>query len=57
MSRENVNLPEVELIQGEVDFPEMIKADFRKAMTIMGLAIIATAIFTVAMWALVHFLR
>ncbi|MHA1740216.1 MAG: hypothetical protein ACTSXA_15740 [Candidatus Heimdallarchaeota archaeon] len=56
MSRENVKLPEAELIQGEVDFPEMIKADFRKAMTIMGLATIATAIFTVALWALVYFL-
>ncbi|MHA1243883.1 MAG: hypothetical protein ACTSP7_04825 [Candidatus Heimdallarchaeota archaeon] len=54
MSRENVKLPEAELIQGEVDFPGMIKADFRKAMTIMGLATIATAIFTVALWALVY---
>ena len=56
MSRENIKLPEVELIQGEVDFPEMIKADFKKALLIMGLSTIATAIFTVAMWALVHFL-
>jgi hypothetical protein len=57
MSRENIKLPEAELIAGEVDFPEMIKADFRKALTIMGLATLATAIFTVALWALVHFLR
>ena len=56
MSRENVKLPEVELIQGDVDYPEMIKADFKKAMLIMGLSIIATAIFTVGMWALVYFM-
>ena len=56
MSRENIKLPEVELIQGEVDYPEMIKADFRKAMIIMGLSIISTLLLTVGLWALVHFI-
>ena len=56
MSRENIKLPEVELIQGEVDFPEMIQADFKKALIIMGLSMLATAIITVGLWALVHYL-
>ncbi|MHA1125294.1 MAG: hypothetical protein ACTSO7_06255 [Candidatus Heimdallarchaeota archaeon] len=56
MSRENIKLPEAEFIVGEVDFPEMIKADFRKAMLIMGLTTISTAIITVGLWALVHYL-
>lgn len=56
MSRENIKLPEVELIQGEVDFPEMIKADFRKALIIMGLSVLCTAVLTVGLWAIVYFL-
>jgi hypothetical protein len=56
MSRETIKLPEVELIQGEVDYPEMIKADFKKAMTIMILSTIGSIILTVGIWALVHFL-
>ncbi len=56
MSRETVKLPEAELIQGEIDFPEMIKADFRKALLVIGLSLLSTVILTVGLWALVYFL-
>lgn len=56
MSRENIKLPKPELIEGEVDFPEMIKADFRKALLIIMLTVVTTLIFTAGLWAIMQFL-
>ena len=56
MSRENIQLPKPELIEGEIDFPEMIKADFRKATLIIALSVLTTIIFTAGLWAIMQFL-
>lgn len=51
----SLKLPKPELIQGEVDFPEMIKADFRKAVLIIGLSVLTTAVITVGFFLLFFF--
>lgn len=51
-----LKLPKPEFIQGEIDYPEMIKKDFRKAMLIITLTLISSIISTIAVWALLFFL-
>ena len=46
-----------EIIEGEIDFPEMIKADFRKALVIIGLTLLATMITTAGLLLIFLFLR
>jgi len=46
-----------EIIEGEIDFPEMIKADFRKALLIIGLTFLATMITTAGLLLAFLFLR
>ena len=49
-------LPKPELFEGEVDFPEMIKKDFRKAVLIISLTALSTIVLVGALWALAFFL-
>jgi len=51
-----LKLPKPEFIQGEIDYPEMIKKDFRKAMLIITLTLISSIISTIAVWALLFIL-
>lgn len=53
----SLKLPKPEFIEGEIDYPEMIKKDLRKAMLIMGLSAISSMILTAIVWALLYFLR
>ena len=39
-----IKLPKPEFIAGDIDYPEMIKKDFRKALMILVLAILSTAV-------------
>ena len=50
------DLPKPEFIEGEIDFPEMIKQDFRKALTIVGISGLTAIITTAVIWALLFFL-
>jgi len=49
-------LPKPELIEGEIDYTEMIKKDYRKATLIILLTILATGIVTVGLFLLFFFL-
>lgn len=49
-------LPKPELIQGEIDFPEMIKKDFRKALSIVLLSVFTTLVVVAGLWVLLYFL-
>jgi len=51
------DIPKPEIIEGEIDFPEMIKADFRKALIIIGLTLLATMLTTAGLLAIFLFLR
>jgi hypothetical protein len=51
-----LKLPKPEFIQGEIDYPEMIKKDFRKALLIITLSLLSTIVATAAVWALLFFL-
>ncbi|MGC9779865.1 MAG: hypothetical protein HZR80_11530 [Candidatus Heimdallarchaeota archaeon] len=51
-----LKLPKPELFEGEVDFPEMIKKDFHKAVLILSLTALSTIILVGALWALAFFL-
>jgi hypothetical protein len=51
-----LKLPKPEFIEGEIDYPEMIKKDFRKAMLIITLTVLTTIFVTVGVWALYQFL-
>lgn len=46
-----------EIIEGEIDFLEMIKADFWKALLIIGLIFLATVITTAGLLLAFLFLR
>lgn len=50
-----ITLPQPEFIEGEIDFPEMIKQDFRKAIMILSLSVITALIFTGGLFALAYF--
>jgi hypothetical protein len=51
-----LKLPKPEFIQGEIDYPEMIRKDFRKALLIILLSMISSVILTIGVWALLNFL-
>lgn len=51
-----ISLPKPELIEGEVNFPEMIKQDFRKAVLIISLSMISGLIVTGALFVLAYFI-
>ncbi|MBN1328261.1 MAG: hypothetical protein JXA54_02195 [Candidatus Heimdallarchaeota archaeon] len=55
MPKETLSLPKPELIQGDIDYPEMIKADFKKAITIIGLSLLTTLIVTTGIFLLAYF--
>lgn len=55
MSKNTLSLPKPEFIQGDIDYPEMIKQDFRKAMLIIGLAALGSLILTAGIWLLYFF--
>ena len=55
MSSKN-SLPQPEFIEGEIDFPEMIKQDFRKAVLIISLSAITALIVTGGLFALAFFI-
>ncbi len=55
MPKDSLNLPKPELIQGEIDYPEMIKADFKKAVTIITLSLVTTIIITTGIFLLAFF--
>ncbi|MBD3192786.1 MAG: hypothetical protein GF308_19255 [Candidatus Heimdallarchaeota archaeon] len=49
-------LPRAEYLRGEIDFPEMIRADYRKAILIHLLSAIATILVTGGLFLLAFFL-
>ncbi|HUT82931.1 MAG TPA: hypothetical protein VMZ29_17175 [Candidatus Bathyarchaeia archaeon] len=49
------SLPKPEFIQGEIDYPEMIKADFKKAITIIGLSLLTTIVVATSIFLLAFF--
>ena len=51
-----LKLPKPELLEGEIDYPEMIKKDFRKAILILILTTLSTIVLVGALWALAFFL-
>jgi hypothetical protein len=51
-----LSLPKPEFIEGEIDYPEMIKKDFRKAMLILTLSVITALVVSTGVWALFQFL-
>lgn len=51
-----LKLPKPEFIQGEIDYPEMIRKDFRKALLIIILSTISSVITTITVWALLAFM-
>ncbi|MHA1155430.1 MAG: hypothetical protein ACTSQK_04920 [Candidatus Heimdallarchaeota archaeon] len=51
-----ISLPKPELIEGEIDFPEMIKQDFRKAVLIIGLSMMSGLVITGALFVLAWFI-
>jgi hypothetical protein len=55
VSQEKSPLPKAEFIQGEIDYPEMINKDFRKAVTIVLLTILSTLIFVGGVFAIAFF--
>ncbi|MEA2069795.1 MAG: hypothetical protein U9O98_00740 [Asgard group archaeon] len=55
-SKTKIDLPKPEFIEGEIDFPEMIRKDYRKALTIIALTLITTLIVTGGLWAIAYFL-
>ena len=55
MSRKT-KLPKAEYLQGDIDFPEMIRADFRKAILINALTLSLTIVVTGGLFLLAFFL-
>ena len=55
LKSDDIKLPKAEFIQGEIDFPEMIQKDFRKALAIVISSIITTIFVTAGIWALYYF--
>ena len=51
-----ISLPKPELIEGDINFPEMIKQDFRKAILIISLSMISGILVTGALFALAYFI-
>ena len=51
-----LKLPKAELMEGEIDYPEMIKRDFRKAILIISLATISTIVVTAGLFVMAWFL-
>ena len=49
-------LPKAELIQGEIDYPEMIKQDFRKAVLIIFLTTLSSLVITAGLFVMAWFL-
>ena len=54
---EKLKLPKPELIEGQIDFPEMIKKDFRKALLIVGLTLLTTLIITGGLVGLFYYIK
>jgi hypothetical protein len=48
-------LPKAEFIHGEIDYPEMIKQDFRKALLIILLSVFSTLAVTAGLFVLAWF--
>jgi hypothetical protein len=53
--KKTVSLPKAELIQGKIDYPEMIKNDFKKAMLILGLSLLTSLVFIAGLFALFYY--
>jgi len=51
-----ISLPKPEFIEGDIDYPEMINKDFRKAIMIISLSVITALVFTGGLFALAFFL-
>jgi hypothetical protein len=51
-----IKLPKAELLEGEIDYPEMIKRDYRKSLLIIGLAVLSTLVVTVGLFVMAFFL-
>ncbi|MBY8993791.1 MAG: hypothetical protein KGD59_04520 [Candidatus Heimdallarchaeota archaeon] len=51
-----IKLPKAELIQGNIDYPEMIKQDFRKALLIIGLTVLSTLVVTTGLFVMAWFI-
>ncbi len=51
-----LKLPKPEFIQGEIDYPEMIKQDYRKALLIIFLSTISTVAIVVGLFVMDFFL-
>ncbi|MBK5113626.1 MAG: hypothetical protein JJE41_08340 [Candidatus Heimdallarchaeota archaeon] len=51
-----IKLPKAELIQGDIDYPEMIKQDFRKALLIIGLTVLSTLVVTTGLFVMAWFI-
>lgn len=49
-------LPKAEYLKGEIDFPEMIRADYRKAILVHLLSATATLLVTGGLFLLAFFL-
>jgi len=49
-------LPKAEFIHGEIDYPEMIKQDFRKAFRIIVLSSISTIAIVAGLFVMAWFL-
>ena len=50
------SLPTPEFIEGEIDFPEMIKQDFRKAVLIISLSVVTALVVTGGLFILAFFI-
>ena len=51
-----LKLPKPEFLEGEIDYPEMIKRDYRKALLIIFLSTISTVAIAAELFVLAFFL-
>ncbi|NPE08184.1 MAG: hypothetical protein GNW80_07880 [Asgard group archaeon] len=51
-----LKLPKAEFIHGEIDYPEMIKRDYRKALLVIFLATISTVAIVAGLFVLAFFI-
>jgi len=51
-----LKLPKPEFLEGEIDYPEMIKRDYRKALLIIFLSTISTVAIAAGLFVLAFFL-
>ena len=51
-----LTLPKAEFLEGEIDYPEMIKRDYRKALLIIFLSTISTVAIVAGLFVLAFFI-